>query len=252
MASNPPSSCCVIGVKHDGETRGEDIKIDTTDAYISEPTGDNIHKNTAIFIMPDVIGIWQNSKLIADQFAANGYFSLLIDTFNGDPIPLNRPDGFDFNSWMSKGTGGNNPHTTTTVDPVIEKGISYLKNKGFSKIGGVGYCFGAKYVARFLSAGKGLDAGFVAHPSFVEEAELAAINGPLSIAAAEVDSIFPQEKRHKSEDILMKTGKPFQINLFSGVSHGFAVRCDLSVKIEKFSKEMAFLQAVNWFDEYLC
>jgi len=33
--------------------------------------------------------------------------------------------------------------------------------------------------------------------------------------------------------------------------HGFAVRCDASKKVEKFAKEQAFLQAVNWFDEYL-
>jgi dienelactone hydrolase len=102
-----------------------------------------------------------------------------------------------------------------------------------------------------MPAGKGIDVGFVAHPSFVEESELAAISGPLSIAAAETDQIFPAEKRHKSEEILFKTGQPYQINLFSGVVHGFSVRCDLSKKVEKFAKEKAFLQAVGWFDEYL-
>lgn len=42
---------------------------------------------------------------------------------------------------------------------------------------------GAKYVARFLKLGK-LDAGYMAHPSFVDAEELEAIQGPLSIAAA--------------------------------------------------------------------
>jgi dienelactone hydrolase len=73
----------------------------------------------------------------------------------------------------------------------------------------------------------------------------------LSIAAAQSDDIFTTEKRHKSEEILIKTKLPFQINLYSGVAHGFAVRCDLTKKIEKFSKEQAFLQAVTWFDEHL-
>lgn len=91
----------------------------------------------------------------------------------------------------------------------------------------------------------------MAHPTFVDEDELAAISGPLSIAAAETDTIFPAEKRHKSEEILQKTGQPYQINLFSGVEHGFAVRCDVSVKLQKFAKEQAFLQAVTWFDEHL-
>jgi dienelactone hydrolase len=97
----------------------------------------------------------------------------------------------------------------------------------------------------------GIDVGYLAHPSYVEEEELAAITGPLSISAAETDHIFPAEKRQKSEEILKKTGLPYQINLFSGVAHGFAVRTDVSKKVEKFAKEQAFLQAVAWFDEYL-
>jgi dienelactone hydrolase len=44
---------------------------------------------------------------------------------------------------------------------------------------------------------------------------------------------------------------PWQINLFSGVEHGFAVRGDINVKQQKFAKEQAFLQAVAWFDEHL-
>lgn len=83
------------------------------------------------------------------------------------------------------------------------------------------------------------------------EEELAAIDGPLSIAAAEIDTIFTTELRHKSETILIGTKQQFQINLFSGVAHGFAMRGDLSIPIQKFSREQAFLQAVTWFNEHL-
>lgn len=91
----------------------------------------------------------------------------------------------------------------------------------------------------------------MAHPSGVLEDELGSITGPLSIAAAETDSIFTATKRHESEVILKATKQPYQINLFSGVSHGFAVRCDLTVPTEKFAKEQAFSQATAWFDHYL-
>lgn len=110
---------------------------------------------------------------------------------------------------------------------------------------------GAKYVVRFLTTGKGLSVGFVAHPSFVQEVELAAITGPLSIAAAEVDSIFTTEQRHRSEEILIETKQQYQMTLFGGCEHGFAVRGDISKKHQKFAKEQAFLQAVMWFDEHL-
>lgn len=91
----------------------------------------------------------------------------------------------------------------------------------------------------------------MAHPSFVSDDELASITGPLSISAAETDSIFPSDMRHKSEVILQKTGLPYQINLFSGVEHGFAVRGSEEKKVERFAKEQAFLQAVIWFDQWL-
>jgi len=251
MASNPPAQCCTVGVKHEGQPVGKSTKIGSIEAYVSEPTGKTVHKDTAILFIPDVIGIWQNSQLMADQYAANGYYTIIPDLFNGDALALNRPDGFDLMSWLTKGTGGNNPHTYEAVDPIVAKSIKYLQEQGFKKIGAVGYCFGAKYVARFMASGKGIDVGYVAHPSFVEEAELSAIQGPFSISAAETDQIFPAEKRHKSEEILQKTGQPYQINLFSGVVHGFSVRCDLTKKQEKFAKEKAFLQAVQWFDEHL-
>ena len=107
----------------------------------------------------------------------------------------------------------------------------------------------SQYVIRHYKSG--IDVGYVAHPSWVEEEELEAITGPLSIAAAETDSIFPAEKRHKSENILKRTAQPYQVNLYSGVIHGFAVRGDPTKKVERFAKEQAFLQAVQWFDTWL-
>jgi dienelactone hydrolase len=96
-----------------------------------------------------------------------------------------------------------------------------------------------------------IDAAFVAHPSFVEEYELKAIKGPLAIAAAEVDQVFPKEKRHQSEDILKALSLPYQINLYSGVEHGFAVRCDITDPVARYAKESAFRQAIEWFGQHL-
>lgn len=42
-----------------------------------------------------------NVQLIADQFAANGYFTVIMDPFQGDPIPLNRPADFDMQAWRN-------------------------------------------------------------------------------------------------------------------------------------------------------
>ena len=119
-----------------------------------------------------------NVQLIADQYAANGYFTVIPDLFNGKPAPLNDPN-FNIGEWIQ-----NEMPKVPTVDPIIEATIKELRGDyGVKRLGGVGYCFGGKYVCRFLKAGK-LDAGFTAHPSFVEAEEVRGIEGPLSIAAA--------------------------------------------------------------------
>lgn len=75
---------------------------------------------------------------------------------------------------------------TGTVDPIIESVIKVLRDEmGIKRLGAVGYCFGGKYVCRWLREGESkVDVGFVAHPSFVDAEEVEAVQGPLSIAAA--------------------------------------------------------------------
>jgi dienelactone hydrolase len=110
--------------------------IMTVEAYIANPA-DNSRKS-AILILTDVIGHgFINAQLIADQFAANGYFVVMPDLFHGDPIPLNMPPGFDFSSWLQG-------HQAPNVDPTVESVLKELRASGYEKIGAVGYCFGVR------------------------------------------------------------------------------------------------------------
>ncbi|UKZ74779.1 hypothetical protein TrVFT333_002449 [Trichoderma virens FT-333] len=245
MASNPPGPCCFTGFKHEGTPVGVQDSIKGVQTYISRPK-DNEKPKAAVIIVTDVFGVVQNSKLLADDFAANGYLTLVPDILDGEFLPLDvfETGSVDIPSWGSR-------HGPEQVDAVLEKIIGHLRNDvGVEKIAAAGYCFGGKYTARFLKAGK-LDVGYTAHPSYITFEELQSVEKPFSIAAAETDQIFTRELRHKSEDILIANGTPYQINLFSGVAHGFAVRGDLSKPVNKFSKEQAFLQALAWFDHYL-
>lgn len=217
----------------------------TVEAYFSYPEDRNT--TCGILLLPDIIGhAFINSQLVADQFAANGYLVIMPDQFHGDAIPLNRPPELDLLKWL-KGPPG---HLPDKVDPIIEACLKEMRDMGCKKIGAAGYCFGAKYVVRHLRPGN-IDAGFCAHPSFVGNEELEAIKGPLSIAAAMIDYHFPPQKRAESEEILNKTRQPFQMNLFSNVEHGFALRGDIKQDTVKFAKEQAFLQALSWFNDYL-
>jgi dienelactone hydrolase len=103
-----------------------------------------------------------NNKLLADDFARAGYFTVIPDIFEEEPVPseyLLNPGSIQFDLMAWKGR-----HPAERVDPIIESTIKGMKELGVKNIGSVGYCFGAKYVVRFLAEGKGVDAGFIAHP----------------------------------------------------------------------------------------
>ncbi|OCT46401.1 Protein AIM2 [Cladophialophora carrionii] len=253
MTSHPPGACCYKGVKHEGTPTGEFSQLGDFEIYTKYP--EDKSTEYGILIITDVIGHrFNNAQLIADQFAANGYFVMMPDLFDKDPIPLNRPGDFDIMKWLN---GEYHPskkaHLPPVVDPIIDACLIEMRTKyNVKKLGAVGYCFGGKYVVRHLRPESGkIDAGYTAHPSFVEAAELRDIKGPLAISAAETDHIFPAEKRHETEVILKELGLPYQINLYSGVEHGFAVRGDLNDRVQTYAKENAFLQAVQWFEEHL-
>ncbi|KAJ5923373.1 hypothetical protein N7454_008618 [Penicillium verhagenii] len=284
MAANQLSECCITGSLHDGEpqvlnpqtqsnpARDQMLETDreTVEAYITYPS-DKSTKN-GILLITDVMGHkFINSQLIADQLAAKGYFVVMPDMFGGDSVPVDRPMGFKIMNWVTK-------HSPAETDPIISAVVKEMRDTmGCERIGGAGYCFGGKYVCRYLRPGL-LDVGFIAHPTMLEGDELSAIEAPLSIAAAgEIvfsfryfsniiswsatlvlmrflivrDFVFVTTKRHECEVILDKLEVPHQINLFSEVEHGFAVRSDLSKPRQAFAKKQAFDQAVAWFDHYL-
>jgi dienelactone hydrolase len=118
---------------------------------------------------------------LADSFARAGYLTIIPDVFSGDPAPIdmmNSVNKFDFATWLRN-------HPTEKVDGIIEATMKGLREEyGIKRIGAVGYCFGGRFVARFLTEGKSLDAGYVAHPSLTTDAEWEAVRGPLSVAGA--------------------------------------------------------------------
>jgi dienelactone hydrolase len=49
----------------------------------------------------------------------------------------------------------------------------------------------------------------------------------------ETDRTFPAAARHRAEDILAEIKATYHVQLFSGVSHGFATRGDPNVENER-------------------
>ncbi|ODV88368.1 hypothetical protein CANCADRAFT_4501 [Tortispora caseinolytica NRRL Y-17796] len=242
MASLPPGQCCGQGYRYTGETKGTVTEFAGVETYLA---GDPSKTDKVILILTDVVGpLFTNVQLIADQFAEQDYYVVVPDMFNKDPVPLNHPNrDLLLKEWFPK-------HGPETVYPIIDAVIKEINEKLKPKyFVGVGYCFGCRFLVHLQARGI-LDATVLNHPSFVQEDELANIKSPISIQAAQIDEIFPTNLRHKSEEILIGTNQPFEITLYSHVSHGFAVRGDPDHPREKFARKQAFCAAVEWFAEF--
>jgi hypothetical protein len=107
--------------------------------YVATSKGDHKAKK-AIVIISDVFGVHQNSMLLADDFAASGFLTVVPDLFDGENLPLDvfQTNSVDIPAWVSR-------HSPVQIDPIIEKIIKHVREHfKVDKVGGAGYCFGGK------------------------------------------------------------------------------------------------------------
>jgi len=248
LASGACAKQCTYGdepqiIAHTGTPVGRTKWYKGVNLYISEPSCQQ--PKVGVLYLTDVFGIQlAQNVLLADSFARAGFLVVAPDMFNGTPAPL------DFDTPGFNATDFTLKHGPDVIDPILAVGVEYLKSTGVDKIATTGYCYGGRYAFRLLAAGKGVDAGFAAHPSLLEDSEIQAITRPVSVAAAENDTMLLPARRSQVEALLLNTKQPYQLDLYSGTNHGFGVRANVSNPQEKFGKETAFYQAVRWFDAW--
>lgn len=95
------------------------------------------------------------------------------------------------------------------------------------------------------------DVGAFAHPAFLKNHHFENIERPLFLSCAETDFTFETDARNKAIDILREAKKQYHLQLFSGVEHGFALRCDLSNPYARWAKEQSAKGIAEYFDLHL-
>ncbi|KAH8116319.1 alpha/beta-hydrolase [Phellopilus nigrolimitatus] len=235
---------CVIGTTHEGEPTGKIEEINGVKTYVALPSSD-YPKDKAVLLLTDVFGLeLVNNRLLADDFAKNGFQTYIPDYLNGDPIES--LDGtFNIADWFPN-------HQAAQTRPPLDKVIAGLKERGVTTFGATGYCFGARYSFDLAFDGV-LKAVVVSHPSLLQVPEdlvkFKATGVPLLICSCEVDGQYPPEKQKIGDEILgggKTEAEGYKREYYAGNTHGFAVRGDLSVPEIKAAKEDSFKVAVEW------
>ena len=271
----------------EGKSTGKIISIDDIETYIAHPRKTEVQSSSlekqdgkrVILHLTEGHSIYfLNAQLLADSFATQLNCDVIMpDQFRGQqrvpvvaklphfpegkeevPPPVEGSDDIqppypkvttphEFEVWKKT-------HGPPAIDPLLERVVGYIrKTYGEDvKIGGVGYCFGGRFVMRLMGSGV-IDVGVVNHPSFytLDEAAKLGSGKKLAIYAAETDDIHTPEIRRATEDVLTKAGATWMSTVFSATDHGFSVRGDLSIKMVRLAKERAFRGAVEWFKDWL-
>ncbi|KAK0457850.1 dienelactone hydrolase endo-1,3,1,4-beta-D-glucanase [Desarmillaria tabescens] len=242
---------CISGVTHEGTPTGKIEQIGGVECYVATPAGE-YPNNKVILFLPDAFGITlPNNQLLADDFAKNGYKTIIPDYFNGDPVPADALEPgrtFDFAKWLPN-------HSPAHTRPPLDKVVAALKDSGVIEFGATGYCFGGRYVFD-LAFEDVLKVAVVSHPSLLKfpddfEKYATTVKAPLLIDSCTIDQMFPKEIHEKTDELFAKFSPGYKREYWEGCTHGFAVRGDISDPKVKAGKEGAFKAAAQWFRSYL-
>ncbi|PPJ51011.1 hypothetical protein CBER1_07813 [Cercospora berteroae] len=250
VIAHPSAACCISGKIHTGDPKGRTEQILDVETYIASPSPSKSNGNIILYF-PDVFALFTNSKLMMDGMAEAGYLVLAPDYFRGDAIykhkktladPNDNPT-FDFPAWLAKHQEFSHPFVPKWVEEVKRK-----FGKEGTKYVCTGYCYGAPYVCDQLSEKGICEAGAFAHPAFLQESHFENVKKPIFLSCSEIDQTFPKEFRRRAVDILDEKKARYQVQVFQGVSHGFALRGDMDDKWQRYAKEASFQGILDWFD----
>lgn len=231
--SNPP-------VLNPSSGAGHVQKLGDLDSYVSGSP----HSKIAVILVSDIYGYEApNLRNLADKIAAAGFFVAVPDFIHSDPYP--NEDYSRLAVWLKD-------HGTDKgfeeAKPIIED----LKSKGFSAIGAVGLCWGAKVVIELAKFNNFIQAAALLHPSFVTLDDIKEAKVPVAILGAEFDIVSPPELVKQFEECL--SAKPeidYFVKIYTGVKHGWTVRYDIQDESACKPADEAHKDLLEWITKHV-
>ncbi|KAL6971419.1 carboxymethylenebutenolidase [Sarracenia purpurea var. burkii] len=209
--------------------------------YISGPRDSKF----AILLVADVFGFdAPNLRKLADKVGAAGFLVVVPDFLYGEPLVQNNPNK-TVQAWLAD-------HPTDKAAEDAKPVLEALRNKGVSKIGAAGFCWGAKIVVELAKHAHYIDAAVLFHPSFVTLDDIKEIKVPISILGAETDHSTPPELIKQFDEALKaKSEVDSFVKIYPGVAHGWAVRYKNDDEEAVKRAEEAHKVALDWFGKYI-
>jgi carboxymethylenebutenolidase len=202
-----------------GVASREDLTLQASDgnrfmayaARAAQPTGDGM------VILPDVRGLHDFYKELADRFAEVGIDTVAIDYFGRTAGMGARDESFAYRPHVEQ-------TTPAGVDADTAAAIDYLRSAqggNARRVFTVGFCFGGANSWRQSAAQSGLAGaiGFYGVPARVREA-IGQMRAPLLLLVAGAD-FTPVEEFERFDQELSAAGVPHHMVVYDGAPHSF-------------------------------
>jgi carboxymethylenebutenolidase len=181
-------------------------------ARAAKPSG------AGIVVMPDVRGLHQFYKELAERFAEAGVDAVAIDYFGRTAGMGDRSEGFEYMPHIEK----------TSLDDIrndVAAAIAYLRSKdggAVKSVFTVGFCYGGSNSWNQSAGGHGLNGaiGFYGRPARSEPL-MGEMKSPLLMLLAGADAATPQEAFDAFDKQLTEAKVPHEMHVYEGAPHSF-------------------------------
>jgi len=180
-------------------------------ARAAKPTG------AGMVVMPDVRGLHNFYKELAQRFAEAGIDAVAIDYFGRTAGMGDRGEGFEFMPHVEK-------TTPEGISADVKAAVAYLKSKdggAVTSVFTVGFCFGGSSSWNQSALTEGLNGciGFYGRPER-SLPFLSKMKAPLLLLIAGAD-FTPQEAFHDFDKKLTEAKVPHEMHIYEGAPHSF-------------------------------
>lgn len=220
---------------------GTVLELGGLQSYVTGPSNSKL----ALILISDIFGYEAPMlRILADKVSATGYLVVVPDLLYGDYADIDNPQ-FDRFSWRKA-------HGPDKACEDTKPLIAALRSKGVTSIGAAGFCWGGVVAVKLASSSNNIQAAVILHPGVISDKEFHDVKVPIALLGAEIDTIFPQERLKKTEELLSAKAKLESIvKLYPGVSHGWTLRYNVEDEVAVKNAEEAHQDMLNWFIKYV-
>jgi carboxymethylenebutenolidase len=169
----------------------------------------------ALVVVHEWWGLNDNIRAMTRRLAGEGYQALAVDLYGG--AVADTPDG------ATKLMNGVMANMAPAADN-LKQAVAYLKGKGATRIGVIGWCFGGGWsLQTALLAPDDIKATVIYYGHLeTDPAKLAMLKSPVIGFFGAADNSIPAASVHAFEEALKKQGKSVEVHIYDGAGHAFA------------------------------